>query len=256
VKQCSLKGAWLAFLVVLVVVGAPVLAWAAASNLRLEPGQIGIGSFFQGQEIRITAVIPSQAEAVLEVRGPEREEHLVRKGRRWGLWMNAGDLTISGMPSLYFFAATTPALASLPEAPWGYAALENRSRLTGALEPEGEAFFFKQFIALKESEGIYRPGPEKIMAEPGSEGTKKLSKVFWLPPQVAPGSYQVLLSVVTADGTIIQQQQDLQINKIGMPAFVSALAHEQPVLYGITAVIIALLAGFLMGFFFKSKGAH
>jgi uncharacterized protein (TIGR02186 family) len=256
-KQQWLRWRWGVFLVVLWVCGLlPARSGAADGNLFLNPTSISIGSFFQGAELKVTAVIPGNAEAVIEVQGPRREEQLVRKGRRWGMWMNAGDLTISDIPSLYFYAVTNPALTTMPSAPWGVAALERQSQITGAVQPEGEAFFFRQFIALKESEGMYLSEPGSIATEPGPEGTRRLMKVFWLPARVPPGVYQVSVRVVQDGGIVVAKQQELPIAKVGLPSLVWALAHEQAVLYGIVAVIIALAAGFLMGFFFKSKGAH
>jgi uncharacterized protein (TIGR02186 family) len=256
-QERLLTGRWGLFLVIFWVSSLlPAMSGATDGDLLLNPTSIAIGSFFQGAELQVKAVIPGNAEAVIEVRGPQREEHLVRKGRRWGMWMNAGDLTISDIPSLYFYAATNPALTTMPSAPWGYAALERQGHMTGALQPEGEAFFFKQFIALKESEGMYRSGPDGVVTEPGPEGTKRLTKVFWLPARVPPGVYQVFVRVVQDDGTVVAKQQEIKIAKVGLPSLVSSMAHEQAVLYGVVAVIIALMAGFLMGFFFKSKGAH
>lgn len=254
-KRQLLRGCW-GVLVFWVCGLLPAISGAMEGDLLLNPTSISIGSFFQGAELQVTAVIPGDAEAVIEVRGPHREEHLVRKGRRWGMWMNAGDLTISDIPSLYFYAATNPDLTTMPSAPWGYAALERQSQITGAVQPEGEAFFFKQFIALKESEGMFRSGPDGVATEAGPEGTKRLTKVFWLPARVPPGAYQVFLRLVQDGGTIVEKHQEFQIAKVGLPSLVSIMAHEQAILYGVVAVIIALVAGFLMGFFFKSKGAH
>jgi len=252
-----LRGCWSLFLVVFWACSLfPVLGGAADSDLLLNPDVISIGTFFQGAELKVAAVIPAKAEAVMEVRGPGREEHLVRKGRRWGMWMNAGDLTISNIPALYFYAPTSPDLLTIPSASWGYAALERQSHLSGAVQPEGEAFFFKQFIVLKESEGLFRSYSDGIATELSPHGTKRITKVFWLPARVPPGVYQVLLHVIQDGGTILEKQRKLEITKVSLPSLVWTMAHAQPVLYGIAAVIIALIAGFLMGFFFKSKGAH
>jgi uncharacterized protein (TIGR02186 family) len=256
-KQQWLRGRWVVFLAVFWVGGLlPAMSGAADGNLLLIPTSISIGSFFQGAELKVTAVIPRDAEAVIEVQGPHREEHLVRKGRRWGMWMNAGDLNINDIPSLYFYAVTNPALTTMPSAQWGFAALERQSQITGEVQPEGEAFFFRQFIALKENEGMYISEPGSIATEPGPEGTRRLTKVFWLPARVPPGVYQVSVHVVQDGGIVMEKQQELPIAKVGLPSLVWTLAHEQAIFYGVVAVIIALVAGFLMGFFFKSKGAH
>jgi len=234
----------------------PMRARAAAVDLHLSPASISIGSFFQGTELQITAVIPPRAAAVIEVRGPKRVEHLARKGRRWGLWMNTGELVISEVPNLYFFTTSEPSLATAADASWGYQALKRGARVQGAVQPEGDAFFLDQFIALKESEGMYVAKPDKITVAPGPEGCQTVTARFHLPARVRPGGYQVALRVVQDGRTLEEKQQGLPITKVGLPSLVSTLAHEQAVLYGIVAVLIAIITGFLMGFFFKGKGSH
>jgi len=47
---------------------------------------------------------------VIEITGQTAAEHLMRKGRRSGLWMNVGEVEVEGAPSLYLAASTTAPL--------------------------------------------------------------------------------------------------------------------------------------------------
>ena len=42
----------------------------------------------------------------------------------------------------------------------------------------------------------------------------------------------------------------------GLPRILSSLAYRHGVIYGLLAVLIAIVTGFAMGFIFKGKGAH
>jgi hypothetical protein len=69
-------------------------------TLSVVPNKIRIGVFFDGAEISVSAKIPKDCEAVVVVRGKEVEEDLMRKGRRWELWMNVGEIDVDGAPCL------------------------------------------------------------------------------------------------------------------------------------------------------------
>ena len=43
---------------------------------------------------------------------------------------------------------------------------------------------------------------------------------------------------------------------VGFPAMLMKLAHQQAALYGILAVVIAIVTGFIMGILFKGKTEH
>ena len=125
-----------------------------------------IGAFFNGQTVTVSGTIPAGTQAVLEVMGSSAEEHLMRKGRRGGLWMNVGEIKVQDAPSLYLVMSTAKELltAAPAEATWGYRALEKRIAFSGKIEPAERQEFLKQFLELKESEHIYAswPGALKV----------------------------------------------------------------------------------------------
>jgi hypothetical protein len=75
------------------------LAPVEAGNLQITPPSIEIGGFFNGVEVTVSDVIPLDSEAALEVIGKVREQDLMRKGRRWELWMNVREIDIMSAPS-------------------------------------------------------------------------------------------------------------------------------------------------------------
>lgn len=148
-------------------------ARAAEPGLKVSPEKVEIGAFFQGQTVTVSGTIPAGAEAVLEVMGSSAEEHLMRKGRRGGLWMNVGEILVHDAPSLYLVMSTDKQLLTNapPTATWGYRALEQRISFTGRIEAAERQKFLEQFLELKESEHIYatRPGALKVKASSGGE---------------------------------------------------------------------------------------
>lgn len=230
---------------------------AASLDLLVVPDLVEIGAFFHGHRVQVSGKIPPGTEAVLEVLGRSASEKLMRKGRRGGLWMNVGELEIKGAPSLYLVMSTKAGLLSADtQAPWGYPALKSRIAFSGQIPEEGVAEFQKQFLELKESEGLYASLPGALKATPGGEGWQKVQGNFQLPANVKPDTYQVYISVIR-DGQVMERQRaDLQVVMGGVPALLLTLAYQHGALYGIVAVVIAIVTGFLMGYLFKGGGGH
>ncbi|MBU4234661.1 MAG: TIGR02186 family protein, partial [Desulfobacterales bacterium] len=195
---------------------------------------------------------------VIEITGPAATEHLMRKGRRGGLWMNVGGLEVQGAPSLYLASSTTPPLLKVPpeEATWGYPALKKQIRFAGRVEQREREMFLDQFFQLKESEEVYAIFPGTLKVKGGSGDSQTVTGAFPLPTKVKPGAYRVCLTVVQGGQVIAKQCSDLKVAMVGFPAMLASLAYEHGATYGILAVIIAIVTGFAMGYLFKGGGGH
>ncbi len=123
----AILGLWL-------LLSLPALSLGASQELQVTPDLVEIGTWFRGHQVTASAMIPRGAEAVFEIVGQTADEHLMRKGRRGGLWMNVGEIEVQHAPSLYMILGTDPKLleAAAPETPWGFAALKRRVTLVGA----------------------------------------------------------------------------------------------------------------------------
>jgi Putative transmembrane protein (Alph_Pro_TM) len=230
---------------------------AAATDLLLSPRHVRIGAFFDGARVSLEAEIPPGSQAVVEVMGNPGNLSLMRKGRRGGLWMSVGEIEIDNTPNLYLVLSTSPTLPALTggATPWGFDALESRLTFSGTLDSHEKDRFFHELIELKESEGLFgiTTGALKIKPVAGGE---RVSGSFRLPAKVAPGEYQVRLSVIQ-DGKLTEQQTEtIKVDMVGFPAAMAALAFNHAALYGLIAVLLAIAVGFLMGFMFKDKGGH
>ena len=150
-------------------------ARAAAPVLKVSPAAVQIGTFFDGQTVKVEGSIPAGTQAVLEVMGSSAEEPLMRKGRRGGLWMNVGEITVHDAPALYLVMSTTQELltAAPPTATWGYQALEQRLSFSGSIEPAERQEFMSQFLQLKESEHIYATWPGALKSQRGLRGGRR-----------------------------------------------------------------------------------
>jgi hypothetical protein len=240
------------------VLAAPAVAAADSPDLHVWPDVVEIGAFFAGHQVKVVGKMPRGAQAVMEITGRAAVEHLMRKGRRGGLWMNVGEVEVQGAPSLYLAMSTSPQMLKTPpeEATWGYPALKKQIRFAGQVEPGQQELFSEQFFQLKESEAVYAIFPGDIKTSGASGDSQTVTGIFPLPTTVKTGAYQVCLTVVQGGQVIARQCRDLKVDMVGFPAMLASLAYEHGPTYGILAVIIAIVTGFAMGYLFKGGGGH
>jgi uncharacterized protein (TIGR02186 family) len=242
----------------LLILSLPSLVWGASLDLKVFPSQVEIGAFFRGQRVTVAAMIPQGTGAVMEVVGQAVDEHLMRKGRRGGLWLNVGEIDFHGAPSLYMVMSTDPKLleAAAAAEPWGYPALKTQVTMSGLVQDRERDEFFEQFLKLKESEGLYTTFQEPIKESRVAGGLVPVKGEFRLPTNVKPGSYEVCLSVIQEGRVTAKECGELKVMMVGFPAIIATLAYQQGAIYGILAVVIAIVTGFAIGFIFKGGGGH
>jgi hypothetical protein len=219
------------------------------------PERVQIGAFFDGARIRVSGEIPAGRSAVVEVMGKRLEEQLLRKGRHWDIWMNVGEIDIEDAPNLYVVLSTDPSDLSRADtdAEFGYSALERQVSFVGDVQGLTRPEIFRRFVALKESEKLYVQLPGALKLTGASGDLSIVEGTFRIPSRVAPGDYQVRLSVVEHGRIMHSESARLAVRMVGLPAFLASLAREHGALHGLLAILIAVLFGFLVGVVFRRK---
>jgi hypothetical protein len=241
-------------------IGFPSLAARADEKLNVAPSSLAISEFFQGAQITVSADIPKGGDAIIEFRGPALKDQLMRKGRRGGLWMNVGEIDVEGAPSLYLFSSTDKNVLSASnraEAAWGYPALQKQVKFSGSELGAESSEIFQQFLKLKEHGGLYGVFPGSIKVLPATSGDRStIEGTIKLPGKISPGNYQICLYVLNKGSLAEKTCVDFPVTMEGLPAILASLAYSHATAYGLLAVFIAIVTGFVTGFVFKGKGAH
>jgi Putative transmembrane protein (Alph_Pro_TM) len=227
-----------------------------AQNIQVHPAVLKIMGFFGGTRLQVSGDIPAGTEAVFEVIGPKTEQELMRKGRRWDLWMNVGEIDITGVPRFYLVASSDPGLLSPADEkmPWGYSHYQRHARFQGSFQKGEESLVFQEFVQLKEEHGLYGkfPGAVRVVALGG--GRSRALATFPINTRIAPGHYRVRLTAVRGQQIVQRGEVPWQVELAGGPAFLIYLATQRPVLYGLLALGLTAMLGFLSGVLFKQRG--
>ena len=72
-----------------------------------------------------------------------------------------------------------------------------------------------------------------------------------LPANLTEGDYQVRMFLTRGGKVIDMQERVIGVRKAGLERFLYAMAHEQPLLYGLVSLLLAAIAGWAASAGFK-----
>lgn len=238
--------------------------FSSASELpyiKVQPDRILIGASFNGSEVSVSGEIPADTEAVIRIKGHEEDSRLKKKGRALGvLWMNLGSVEFHKVPSVFLLYRSKPA-----DAPAGQVKLLDREIGIDSVRKEADIVseyqdkdaLFEEFVKLKQQSGLYGTMDTGFHYEKENSGMKFFSSEVKLPSALPQGDYKLEVFALGKDGIVGYSERDLKAKQTGMPEFIAKLAFDHGTLYGVLAVLVALIAGLLTGTIFKGeKGAH
>ncbi len=224
------------------------------------PQTIYIGATYNGAEMHVSGEIGKDEDAVVQILGSDQEAHFKLKGKVGGiLWMTVAHLTFKHSPSVYMLYLPKH-LANMGEKQlekWGFGYPVIYSKITIEPTPKNKKQIFKDFLKLKQKDRLYKIEDNGINYS--IKGDKKIFEaIVKLPPKIPPGKYEIKVYKIGPNKKITGIDTDyFDIKLTGFPLFITQMAFNHSLIYGILAVIIAVMAGFLMGFLFKDRGgAH
>jgi len=172
----------------------PAHASGASPAIEISPEKVEIHSFYHGESLTLSGVIPAGCEPILMVLGERKEHALKRKGRVGPLWMNVGDLTVTDAPEMYYLLTSSENLEALAPADIlaehgiGYDAL--RQHITIEQGDSESDSMFGEFIKFKEKIGLYAISLGSVKLERDGESMMRFRATVSIPAQVPPGAYE------------------------------------------------------------------
>lgn len=241
----------------------PVALSANSVCAHLTPECVEIGAFFNGCKIFVSGEVPQDAQVAVRLSGMRKDVALKNKGKVLGLlWMNLGNLTIHNAPSIYLvclskdlekFAETQP--EKWEKLSISFDSLKKQINI-GSAGKDSEAIF-KEFLKLRESEGLYAIQTGSVKYGTSQGGGKSFQAALEIPPRLTPGKYLVEVFAVKEGSVAARTARELKVSQVGLPSFLTTLAYKRGGIYGVLATIVAIVAGLLIGVIFKgAKGGH
>lgn len=242
-----------------VLAAAPLRADQLVTDLSEH--QIAIRSNFTGTQILLFGAVEARTpgtrainrDIVVVVQGPNTPAMVRRKERVAGIWVNHDSVTYPDVPGYYAVASTRPLeVTTTPDIlkalrigiesiDPGVAEARAIDGTVQILLPEQETAFWKALIRNRQRDRLY-------VSVPG--GVTFLGQTLFrarvdIPANVPVGLYTAKVYLFQ-DGDVIDTiSSPLYIDKRGIERFIYRMAHSDPLLYGLLAVLGAAFAGWL-----------
>ena len=231
------------------VLARPATAGSSQLVADLSSREIAITTGFAGTELLLFGAVDGPGDIIVVVRGPKREQIVRRKIEVAGVWINGPSARFSDVPSFYWIASTGPLAdiadpAFLAEREIGFARLRMPSA-DGRSEAE-TAPFRSAMVRLKDRVDLYEETTGIVVA---ADRLFRTSVVF--PANLPTGDYQAEVYLLRDKRLVSTETTRIDVLRVGLGARIHAFATRDAALYGIMAIAIALVAGWLAGAIFR-----
>lgn len=215
--------------------------------MDLSQARVSITSAFQGENILLFGMFDPPGEVVVVVQGPAARETVMRKERFLGLWLNTGRQGFDDVPAYYYIAASQPLQRLLARGAGGeILSLEDRMasvRSVGSREDNDLTRFRQGLVEVKRRQGLYPAAIGQVSVQ-----ANRLFRVeLPFPSRLPEGTYEVRAYLLREGKIVAAVSRPLPVGKVGFSARLAGWASREGSLYGIGAIFMALLVGWLGG---------
>jgi len=236
-----------------------LLVWllcAGAAPVRLitnvSQNRIDIIYTFKGAELLVFGAIeyppgtvPDEKPGLaIVVRGPAVPITLRKKARVAGVWINTDSVRFETAPSFYSVATSAPITALVDErnaAIWEIGLDYLQLSPTGMEVPEVVNAFEAGLIELRRRAGLYAEHEGAVHVTQNILYQAHIA----IPSAVPVGDYAAEIYLIRKGKVIARATSPIYIGKSGFERWVYVAAHRHGLEYGLGAVALALLAGWV-----------
>ncbi len=237
---------------------------AAAQNVpKLVPDvsqrQINIQSGFTGADMLLFGAIiyprgvapEGQIDVAVVLRGPTRAITLREKQKIAGIWLNADSTEFRSVPAYYAIASSRPLkqiVDSKTAAIYELGVDKLQLSPTGELDAKEQRRFITGLVDLNRRGGLFRQEAGTVDITDQVLYRARLQ----IPSSVPVGLYTAE-TLLIRDGRVIvaDDNVEIRIDKTGFEQFITILALNYSLLYGLIAVLISVALGWLAGIVFR-----
>jgi uncharacterized protein (TIGR02186 family) len=238
-----------ALLVLLALLLLGAQARAEEIVLGLSSDRVAITATFDGDDILIFGAVKRDApppegaaplDVAIAVSGPLQPLTVRHADRRLGIWVNTAAVEVDSAPSFYAVATTGPfpLVLSATEDLRHSVSIPRAIRAIGN-DVGNREDYLDALIRIREAEGHYRILDGAVEFD---EQTLFRTQID-LPANLVEGDYPTRI-FLTREGEVIDAfETTIFVRKAGIERWLFALAHEQPLIYGLLALTLAIAAG-------------
>ena len=195
---------------------------------------------YRGELLHVWGTAPVSDDVVRKLTSA-RETVLSSVKRKVGpFWLSVGKVRFDSVPRMFKIKSTAPLDDILPDAELlryrlGQAGLKASIRVTPASNHDVDV---DELIRIREGERLFSFSERGVQRR----GASYAASFFW-PPDGPPGRYRIEAYAVSGGHVVGAAQTWIEVQAVGLEAWVRSLARDHGVLYGLFAVGLAMTAG-------------
>ncbi len=244
-------------LICLLLVPLPLRAEEVVAGLS--QSRVAISANFDGSEILIFGAVkrdvpvPPDApplQVVIAVAGPSLPVTMRRKERRFGIWVNVDTVEVDSAPVFYAIVTSAPfrEVISNVEDLRHQISINRAIRSVGApMDVSDAESFTEALIRIREGDGLYQLQEATVTI---SEETLFNASIA-LPANLREGNYTARIFLTRGGGVVDEHRKVIFVQKVGLERFLYNLARDQPLIYGLLSLSIAIAAGWAASVIFR-----
>lgn len=217
--------------------------------LGLSQNEVAITTSFDGSEIFVFGAVKREAPipegelgVIVTIAGPPVAVTVRRKERRFGIWVNTDGVDIDGAPS-YYAVATSSTLGdvlSVRENLRHKVSIPSMIQAVGAPNAVLDASaYVNALIRIQEAAGSFQLLEGKVVVDDETLFRTRIQ----LPAALTEGAYETRI-FLTRDGAVVADYTTtIDVRKVGLERWLYSLSRNQPALYGLMSLAIAIFAG-------------
>jgi uncharacterized protein (TIGR02186 family) len=188
-------------------------------------------------------------QVIITVEGPDQPLVVRKKEHIAGIWLNRGAVQIASAPSFYAVATTGPLdeiLSPEEDAKYKVSILQTIEAKQGDYTPD-KADYIEALQRIRKTSGSYKLAQDTVLLLRQSLFRTDVA----LPANLVEGTYRVRI-FLTRGGTVVDMQDSqIDVRKAGIERALFNLAMQQPLLYGVLSLVMAMVAGWGASELFK-----
>ena len=214
----------------------------------LSENVVAITTGFVGSSLLLFGAAEGPGDIVVVVRGPLVDAVVRRKERVAGVWVNRSEMTFEDVPEFYAVASNRPMDEFLSkDTRQAYQLGIDYLDLRPAKASDETEDFRAALIRNKQRQALYQTQPGNVQFI----GSRLFRTRIQFPANVTVGTYGVDIYLFRDQRPIGVRTMLINVRKFGAEAAIYDFAHRQSLAYGVLAVLIAVVAGWLANLAFK-----
>jgi pyruvate,water dikinase len=224
----------------------------AGTFSTVDPATVSAGTFYSGATLHIRGSIGEGSQVVIRIKGASEHHVFNHRGKIGGfMWGGIEHVTFRHAPTFYGVYTSSDLAATAPPAvrsrlQLGYEPLETQMDVEGT--KAAKHLMITYFVQFKETEGLYRIAPGAVHLTDPEGGQRGFDVAVPLSANTPPGDLEVAVFELAGGAVIRQETTTVRLLRVGMPAYLFRVTHENGVLFGLVALFIIVTSGLATDF--------